>query len=213
MITKVCGMRDAENIRQLNSIADVDWMGFIFTKKSKRYALEIKGFEAVTHKKKVGVFVDANFEEIGNVINRYDLDIIQLHGFETPEYCDRLKEEQPQIQIMKAFRVDSDFDFLITEDYQNSADYFLFDARGAAAGGNGIQFDWEILNNYGGEIPFLLAGGIRPESVTLIQNFKHPKWIGIDINSGFETSPALKNIQSIEKFLNQINKTIQNYIR
>jgi len=208
-------MRNAENIQQVSQIEGVDWMGFIFTDKSKRYAQAEADFDTQTDKKKVGVFVDSTIEDVLDKTEKYNLDIIQLHGFETVEYCNELKKRTGGsplvpgavrgIAIMKAFPVDSDFDFSITEEYEDRVGYFLFDAKGRDAGGNGIQFDWSVLERYEGETPFLLAGGINPDSIDKIKNFNHPKWVGIDVNSGFEVEPGMKRIAALGAFVNSLS--------
>lgn len=209
MIIKVCGMREAQNIRQLDLVNEVDWIGFIFTDQSKRNAFDIEDFDPQTIKKRVGVFVDANHTDLQDTIDRFQLEIVQLHGFESPEYCKILLKKNPELEIMKAFSVDDSFDFDQTIAYENVVSYFLFDAKGAAAGGNGISFNWEVLKQYKGKIPFLLAGGINVDSGQLIKEFSHPKWIGIDINSGFEERAGYKNIAMIKEFTKQLKKTIQ----
>lgn len=201
-------MRDADNIQKVSQIEGIDWMGFIFTDKSKRYAFANDDFETNTDKKKVGVFVDATIEDVIDKIEKYNLNIVQLHGEESVSYINELvtNEAAEAILVMKAFAVDSDFDFSITEEYEDEVDYFLFDAKGQEAGGNGIQFDWSVIDRYRGETPFLLAGGINPDSVDKIQDFHHEKCVGIDVNSGFEAKPGLKRNMDLQAFAGKLKR-------
>ena len=201
LIIKVCGMRNPANVRQLNS-EGIDWLGFIFYPKSKRMVSNPIDLDLKGHHKWVGVFVNEPIEAVRFAVQEYALDIIQLHGDEPPEYSETLREEG--VIVIKAFRVDSDFDFDNCDTYAHCVDFFLFDAKGKLPGGNGIAYDWSLLDKYQGSVPFLLSGGIGPELVSQLKLFKHPQWIGIDINSRFEISPAFKDIELIRKFKHEL---------
>ena len=198
MIVKVCGMRDAENIRQLEALG-IDWMGMIFWPKSKRYVSTPPAY-LPQHVRKVGVFVDASLDAIRQYVEDYQLDIIQLHGQESPETLKALKP----LTIIKAFNIATPEDLQKTVAYEGLADYFLFDTKGKSVGGNGEKFDWSVLDSYQGETPFLLSGGIGSEDAQDIKSFHHPKCIGIDLNSRFETEPGLKDITKLKQFLEAI---------
>jgi len=198
MIVKVCGMRDAENIRQLEALG-IDWMGMIFWPKSKRY-VSTPPVYLPQHVRKVGVFVDASLDAIRQHVEDYQLDIIQLHGQESPETLKTLKP----LTLIKAFNIATPEDLPKTEPYEGLADYFLFDTKGKSVGGNGEKFDWSVLDNYQGETPFLLSGGIGSEDMQDVKTFHHPKCIGIDLNSRFETEPGLKDITKLKQFLEAI---------
>ena len=198
MIVKVCGMRDAENIRQLETLG-IDWMGMIFWPKSKRY-VSTPPVYLPQHVRKVGVFVDASLDAIRQHVEDYQLDIVQLHGQESP---DMLKVLKP-LTLIKAFNIATPEDLQKTEPYEGLADYFLFDTKGKSVGGNGEKFDWSVLDNYQGETPFLLSGGIGSEDMQDVKTFHHPKCIGIDLNSRFETEPGLKDITKLKQFLEAI---------
>lgn len=198
MIVKVCGMRDAVNIRQLEALG-IDWMGMIFWPKSKRY-VSTPPVYLPQHVRKVGVFVDASLDAIRQHVEDYQLDIIQLHGQESPETLKALKP----LTLIKAFNIATPEDLQKTEPYEGLADYFLFDTKGKSVGGNGEKFDWSVLDNYQGETPFLLSGGIGPEDMQDVKTFHHPKCIGIDLNSRFETEPGLKDITKLKQFLEAI---------
>lgn len=198
MMTKVCGMRDAQNIRDVESLG-VDWIGMIFWPKSKRYVAEVPSY-LPEHLKKVGVFVDSTLDDILQHISDYQLDIIQLHGQESPDFAKALKPHT----IIKAFNIEKADDLLQTEKYEGIADYFLFDTKGKMVGGNGQKFDWSVLTAYQGKTPFLLSGGIGPEDVESVKSFHHPRCIGIDLNSRFESEPGFKDINQLKTFINNI---------
>lgn len=198
MMTKVCGMRDAQNIRDVESLG-VDWIGMIFWPKSKRYVAEVPSY-LPEHLKKVGVFVDSTLDDILQHISDYQLDIIQLHGQESPDFAKALKPHT----IIKAFNIEKADDLLQTEKYEGIADYFLFDTKGKMVGGNGQKFDWSVLTAYQGKTPFLLSGGIGPEDAESVRSFHHPRCIGIDLNSRFESEPGFKDINQLKTFINKL---------
>lgn len=200
MIVKVCGMRDAQNIRDVEKLG-VDWIGMIFWPQSKRFVAEVPSY-LPKHQKRVGVFVDAPLEDIRQHISDYQLNIIQLHGQESPDYVKALK---PHTTI-KAFNIAKADDLVQTEQYEGIADYFLFDTKGLMVGGNGQKFDWSVLTAYHGKTPFLLSGGIGLDDAESINSFHHPSCIGIDLNSRFEVSPALKDIDKLRTFLGKIKQ-------
>lgn len=191
-------MRDAQNIRDVESLG-VDWIGMIFWPKSKRYVAEVPSY-LPEHMKKVGVFVDSTLDDILQHISDYQLDIIQLHGQESPDFAKALKPHT----IIKAFNIEKADDLLQTEKYKGIADYFLFDTKGKMAGGNGQKFDWSVLTAYQGKTPFLLSGGIGPEDAESVRSFHHPRCIGIDLNSRFESEPGFKDINQLKTFINKL---------
>ena len=191
-------MRDAQNIRDVEALG-IDWIGMIFWPKSKRYVAEVPSY-LPEHLKKVGVFVDSTLDDILQHISDYQLDIIQLHGQESPDFAKALKPHT----IIKAFNIEKADDLLQTEKYKGIADYFLFDTKGKMAGGNGQKFDWSVLTAYQGKTPFLLSGGIGPEDAESVRSFHHPKCIGIDLNSRFESEPGFKDINQLKTFINNI---------
>ncbi len=202
MIIKICGMREADNIREIEEIGP-DLMGFIFWEGTKRNVSSIPDYMP-SRCKRVGVFVDADEEFISTHVKKYKLDFIQLHGHETPAFCERLHQVLPDIKIIKAISVKDTDDIRNANIYNGVADYFIFDTKCKCVGGSGEQFDWDILKNYENDIPFLLSGGIGPEDVERVKAFKHPMMIGIDLNSRFELSPALKDVVTLKEFINNI---------
>ena len=203
MIVKVCGMRDAANIRQLEALG-IDWMGMIFWPKSKRY-VSTPPVYLPQHVRKVGVFVDARIEEVKSKADEYALDLIQLHGKESPAFCEWLKANS-RPQLIKAFNIATQEDLEQTRPYEGLVDYFLFDTKAKMVGGNGTQFDWSVLSAYQGNTPFLLSGGIGPGDAEKVRNFHHPQLAGIDLNSRFELSPALKDIEKLKQFITEYNE-------
>lgn len=203
MIIKTCGMRDADNIRAVSELG-IDWMGFIFWPPSSRYVSEKPSF-LPTRQKRVGVFVDARIEEVRSKADEYALDLIQLHGSESPAFCEWLKANSRQ-QLIKAFNIATQEDLEQTSPYEGLVDYFLFDTKAKMVGGNGTQFDWSVLSAYQGNTPFLLSGGIGPDDAEKVRNFHHPQLAGIDLNSRFELSPALKDIEKLKQFITEYNE-------
>ncbi|MCF6279176.1 MAG: phosphoribosylanthranilate isomerase [Flavobacteriaceae bacterium] len=223
MKIKVCGMRDSDNISELVKLTP-DYIGFIFYDKSKRFVANFPEVTIPKSIKKVGVFVNETIEGVITKTTKYDLQVVQLHGDETPQFCKELKimftersrsDNQTsnnsisttlnlQIEIIKAFAVDTGFDFSKTNTYKDSCDMFLFDTKGKDYGGNGLKYDWSILKKYEGKTQFLLSGGINENDVELIKEFHHRKLVGVDLNSGFEDAPAIKNIKKLKKFITNI---------
>ena len=197
MKIKVCGMRDKENISGLLALKP-DYIGFIFYDKSKRVVTDFPQMEIPSSVKKVGVFVNETIQEIIEKVNKHALDFVQLHGNETSEYCEKLASKN--IKIIKAFSVDENFDFSAIKSFEKCVSLFLFDTKGNNYGGNGVKFNWDLLQNYKGKIPFLLSGGINKNDADEIKKMKHLAFLGIDINSGFELEPGLKNIKEIKEF-------------
>lgn len=195
-------MKFSDNIEELDKL-DINYMGFIFFDKSPRN-IEVRPDIKLSKKvERVGVFVNSDIDTIITKVNEYHLDIIQLHGNESPEFCKELNKTMP---IIKAFSIAEASDFEFTKEYQDLWGYLLFDTKTPQYGGSGQKFDWAILNEYKGEMPFFLSGGISENDVETIKAIKHPKLAAIDLNSKFEIEPALKDIKKLEKFINAIRK-------
>jgi len=204
MKIKVCGMKYPGNIKAVLSLG-IDFMGFIFYPKSVRYFEgDLSGID-FKQTKKVGVFVDEEIKKLLQIARKYGLDYLQLHGKESPEYVRKLKKEG--YEVIKVFSVGKDFDFGVCRSYMADADMFLFDTKGKLPGGNGEQFDWRILEKYDLNKPFLLSGGIGLEHAFQVKNFKHPQCVGVDVNSGFEIEPGLKNVVKLTGFIRQLSAT------
>ena len=220
MVIKVCGMRDAQNIREVSQLG-VDMIGMIFYPKSPRYvemqsshagiipdyAKENINIKSSKSPARVGVFVNDMVQNIVTRVVNYHLDYVQLHGNEPREMCENLRltlnpDIRPGIKIIKAISVSDASDIQKYKEYVGAVDLFLFDTKCKTVGGSGQQFDWQVLEQYDGEIPFLLSGGIGPEDASRLHAFHHPKCIGIDLNSRFEIEPGVKDVEKLKGFLN-----------
>ncbi len=199
MIIKVCGMRDAENIRAVEQTG-ADWMGFIFYKKSPRYVSQVPDY-LPQQMKRVGVFVNPTFREVMDHVNNFGLHAVQFHGNTLPDMCQAFRERG--LIVIRALPVVSTF-VADTAEYMEKVDYFLFDTPTLKFGGSGRTYDWQLLQRYNGPTPFLLSGGLSPHSVASLQTFSHPYLAGYDLNSGFETAPALKDATMLQSFIKQI---------
>ena len=199
-------MRNIENVKELVRI-NPDYIGFIFYPDSKRFVgdnPDISLFNSIPENiKKVGVFVNYTKDSIIENTDKYKLDLVQLHGNESSEFCKELKS-QIDAKIIKAFSVDEKFDFQTLNEYKSVCDYFLFDTKTESYGGSGKQFDWNILTKYDNEIPFILSGGIDLEHSKKIRELKNLNIHAIDINSRFEIEPGIKNIDKIKQFKNEL---------
>ena len=205
MIVKVCGMREAENIRAVEALG-VDWMGFIFWEHSSRCVSQRPAY-LPTRAKRVGVFVDAPLDVVCQHVEAFGLDVVQLHGSESPAFLHDLRSLcDARLLIVKAFSIATRDDLLQTSFYEGLADYFLFDTKAQLVGGNGRKFDWSVLAHYDGSTPFLLSGGIGPDDASRLSAFSHPRLAGIDLNSRFEAAPALKNVELLKQFLYDIQQ-------
>ncbi len=207
MKLKICGLKYPDNIKEL-SMSAVDYMGFIFYKKSPRYISNMIDFDFIRqlpkHINKTGVFVNEKTYKMFNLIAHYNLDTIQLHGEEPEEVC---KELKPYVKIIKAFGIDDTFDFKRVEKYIPYVDFFLFDTLTDSYGGSGKKFNREVLKKYTYDVPFFLSGGIDEYSAGELKHIDHPKLYAIDINSKFEIEkPGLKDVQKIKKFINKLSE-------
>jgi phosphoribosylanthranilate isomerase len=203
---KVCGMKETANRESLEELP-VDYFGFVFYPGSPRF-VDGCGEEMLfnllnTPKFRTGVFVDTTPSEIIRTAGKFKLTHIQLHGGEIPEVCEQIGREG--YKVIKSFSVHPDFDFSVCFSYAGKCDFFLFDTKGKLPGGTGEKFAWNILNNYHLQVPFFLSGGISPGDESAILAFNHPAFYGIDLNSGFEDAPGVKNAEKIKLFLRSLS--------
>ena len=226
MLIKVCGMREPENIRAVAK-SGIDMMGFIFWEKSPRNVKQLhvaagiipdRADDKIVNEqtqscKYVGVFVDEMPQTVVTRVYNYHLDYIQLHGTESPTYIDNLRSTlvpdiAPDIKIIKALSISTADDIKRWREYEGHADMLLFDTKCTSVGGSGEQFDWSMLDQYDGSLPYLLSGGIGPDDAERVKDFlapgKHPMCIGIDLNSRFEDEPGVKNIEKLKTFISKI---------
>lgn len=195
-------MRDAHNIQQIEQLG-IHWLGFIFYAKSPRFVAH-KPTYMPTQAKRVGVFVNEDINTINTIAQHYSLDILQLHGSETPDMCATLASQGHT--VMKALSIKDTFPTELSKSYQQACQYLLFDTQTTHYGGSGSKFNWDIIGDYHHDTPFLLSGGISASDAKQILSIKHPQLVGIDINSRFETKPALKDAHLIQQFLKQLNQ-------
>ena len=207
MKIKVCGITSIEEALALSK-AGVSYMGFIFYPASKRYALHALTLDQIKSVQlpgvlKVGVFVNEPMDDVIATATAAGLDMVQLHGDETPNYCKEMANHYP---VIKAFRISEtdDVAYKISE-YLEDIDYLLFDTASGVYGGSGISFDWTKLANATGQKPYFLSGGIGPDDVSKITSFVQSeaagKCVAVDVNSKFETAPGQKNIQLLQSFI------------
>ncbi len=219
MKVKVCGMKYSENMEEVAAQLPA-YMGFIFWEPSKRF---FKGQlpSLPPSIKRVGVFVDATIEEITAKVLATPLELIQLHGEETPQFCARLRKKLQSLEtkdktvkknyeIIKAFSVGTSFSFEKLSPYESHCDYFLFDTKGPLPGGNGYTFDWQLLRSYNSHVPYFLSGGIGPKDLPELMEFMASplslKCHAIDVNSKFEIHPGLKNSKDLKAFIHTLQK-------
>ncbi|MEM9051427.1 MAG: phosphoribosylanthranilate isomerase [Bacteroidota bacterium] len=208
MKVKICGMKEIENVREVAALQP-DFMGFIFYNKSKRFVLEkqtASRLRSMTSDlgeiEKVGVFVNEDPAEIIRICKNYSFSHAQLHGSESIEECKAIRVKG--IKVIKSFPVSSEIDFEILKEYEEEADYFLFDTKTKDHGGSGKQFDWNLLTSYPLNTPYFLSGGIGVSDISKIIDLELPKCFGIDANSKLEIKPALKDIKATRELISQI---------
>ncbi|WP_116127416.1 phosphoribosylanthranilate isomerase [Lewinella sp. IMCC34183] len=217
MRVKVCGLREPENIAAVNGLG-VDYLGLIFHPDSPRFAGTPALSEWIgnnsdlfTDTDLVGVFVNGEVDYLLNSVHDFHLDWVQLHGEESPGYCQELKllwsvNTLRKASICKAFAVTEDFDFQRTAPYTGSCGLFVFDTGGhRLPGGTGKKWNWDKLREYNGPTPFLLSGGIGPDDAEAIRAIDHPQFRGIDLNSRFEDAPGIKNVALLKEFLSRLS--------
>ncbi len=209
MKIKVCGIKDLEQLKELNEL-EIDYTGMIFYPASQRSVLnhlhgkEIRKLNLPVQK--VGVFVNDPLEEVFRQISEFGLDMVQLHGDETAVYCNQVSDH---VNLIKAFRVgetQTEIDRMVKE-FEEVCDYYLFDKGSMGIyGGTGQKFDWNVLKDAEINKPFFLSGGIEYEDLEALENFRHPYFYGIDINSRFEISPGIKDMHKVRDFVQRIRE-------
>lgn len=198
-------MREPQNIRAVEETVHPDMMGFIFWEGSKRYVSTVPDY--LPQCTRVGVFVNPMAEFVIEKVKDFGLGAIQLHGGGSVDLCSTIKE-RTGLPIIKAFSVSDEADLVDTALYEDVATLFLFDTKCKCVGGSGEQFNWYILQHYKGNTPFLLSGGIGPGDEEKVRRWRHPRWVGIDLNSRFESAPAYKDIEALAKFTRSLSPTL-----
>ena len=207
MVIKVCGLNDNKNIKAVTAL-NPDYVGFIFYSSSPRFANELdqETIKNISSKiSKVGVFVNESANVISKLIDEYHFDAVQLHGNESPEFCSIFSNK---VTVIKAFGLNNSFNFAQLNDYLDKVNFFLFDTKTDTHGGSGKTFDWSILDNYRLNIPFFLSGGLSLDNLNEVNEINHPQFYGVDLNSKFETSPGMKNIELLNNAFNIIKPAI-----
>jgi phosphoribosylanthranilate isomerase len=200
-------MRDAANITAISTLRP-DYLGFIYYDKSPRFAGLLSGAAVLPGEiEKVAVFVNATTDAILQVCERGKFEIVQLHGDESPAQTRDLRSRG--LRLIKAFSVDDTFDFERTKAYQEHADYFLFDTKGKHYGGNARTFDWRVLENYDQQVPFFLSGGLTPDNITGITRLTDMNLHAVDVNSGVELSPGLKDTGKVKSVLDFLDRGLK----
>ena len=200
---KICGMKHPANITAVAEQA-IDFMGFIFYEKSPRYIGHLPEQSLAnlpSQLKKVGVFVNQPISFVREQIARYRLDLVQLHGEESPQYCKQITD----LPLIKAFAVSETFDFEQLNQYEGHISYFLFDTKGKHKGGNGQTFDWQLLSAYHAQTPFFLSGGLALNHAEQLATLQHPQLYGLDLNSKFEIEAGLKDVTLVGEFVRKLH--------
>lgn len=201
MQLKVCGLTDINQINELSKL-EIDRLGFIFYKKSPRYAVDKLDEEDILTIKgkinKTGVFVNEDLNIIESTIKYYKLNSVQLHGEESPEFCKQLKSK---VEVIKTILIKNKESFSEIDKYDGACNYFLFDTYSGAYGGTGKKFDWSWLDKYNLNIPFILSGGIDLTNIKDVLSINHPQLVGIDVNSKFELESGIKDINKIKELI------------
>ena len=206
MRIKVCGNTQLSQVYAMDEMG-IEFAGFIFYHKSPRYVVGRIGEEELKKAKlkinKVGVFVNAGYDEVMGYVEKYGLYMAQLHGNESPRLCERISEQVPTIKVFRIKEGDN-IDWKIRE-YRTVSDLFLFDTDWFNYGGSGKKFDWKILDDAHIKKPFLLSGGIGIEDAGALRSFatgKHGQNLfAVDVNSKLESSPGIKDMEKIRKFV------------
>lgn len=209
MKIKICGMKYPENIAQIVALKP-DFMGFIFYPKSPRYAepLDVETMNSLPRSVlKIGVFVNESLDDILQTVKKYSLHGVQLHGSESEEMCYTFKSAG--LLVFKAFSIAEPADFDLTEEYEGTCDFYIFDTKTPQHGGSGQKFDWSILSAYQGETRFLLSGGISADDAEAIKAIRHPQLWGVDLNSRFEVEPGRKDAEKLREFLRSLPRPLQ----
>ncbi len=206
MKIKICGMKYPDNIREIADLQP-DYMGFIFYSASKRYCIDTIQYKDIAEInfpiQKVAVFVNEPVKNVIRIATEYEMDILQLHGDESPEYCEELK--LLDFTIIKAFGIDDTFDFNILHEYEDHCDYFMFDTKTKDYGGSGRKFDWNILKQYTLTKPVFLSGGLEIQDIASVHDLlKEIPLYALDFNSKLEMDYGKKDIAKSKEAIQQV---------
>lgn len=210
MNIKVCGITSLKQLQQLDGL-NIGFAGLNFYKQSSRYVgnkIPVDDLKnADMDIKTVGIFVNESYDEIINIVEEFGLDVVQLHGDESPYLCEQLADH---VEVIKAFGIQNKSTKTIDQviaDYDEACDYYLFDAvKNGVTGGTGEKFNWQLIADAKIEKPFFISGGIGPADAALVKKFSHPDFFGVDINSLFEKEPGVKDMGLVLQFVNGLKK-------
>jgi phosphoribosylanthranilate isomerase len=201
MRIKICGITTIDQAIAIADLGATD-LGFICVPNSPRH-LTLAQLQPLVAKladgiNTVGVFADFSVATISFVVTLTNLTTVQLHGTESVEFCQELRQALPQTEIIKAWRVRAPADLDLIQTYAEVVDGLLLDAyHPAALGGTGHKLDWELLEAFKPSIPWFLAGGLTPDNIRVALNRLKPD--GIDLSSGVEISPGQKDLASVAR--------------
>lgn len=215
MKVKICGMRDPENVAAI-AATGVDLLGFIFYPRSPRYVYQYHQAalpREMSSLQRVGVFVNPAFDHVIKEVQKWQLDFVQLHGDEDPVFCRKLNESG-EAKVIKAFRVGDHVDEALLQKYSGSVDQFLFDTLGESYGGTGKTFSWDLLKDLSSVAPYFISGGLGPENIEELLQFVSrnasvaDQLVGVDLNSGVETAPAVKSVEKVQRVIEILNREV-----
>ena len=203
MKIKVCGITRLKDLNALDSIG-VDFVGTIRYPGSARYCASVDAFKTKRRFSKVAVFVNESPKAVIDFCKQIGATYAQLHGNETPAVCEEINKH---VHVIKAFHVDGTLPPVSA--YEGVASLFLFDTKSTSYGGSGRKFDWNLLMSYSGKTKFLLSGGLVPGDSAELNRLKKvlPMMLGVDLNSGFEIAPGIKQIELIKQFKTNLNES------
>lgn len=208
MKVKVCGMRQPSNIDAVAAL-DIDMMGFIFYRRSPRYVTELQSDVIAALRMRgvepVALFVDEELDTVTDTMERYGFLTAQLHGNESPEYCDKLRSRG--FKVLKAISISGEDDIDRAALYDGHADMLVLDTKSPGKGGSGVKFNWELLAAASFTTPYLLSGGISPDDIRAVKAVYEQSgglMAGVDINSRFETAPAIKDASAVADFIAEL---------
>ncbi len=207
MKIKVCGNRDPEAVQNIASL-NPDLMGFLFYPDSPRHMenvlrpLDLQELPGAIEK--VGVFVNESVDVVPEKVEYWGLDMVQLHGDESPDYFASL--QAAGLRLIKVFRIEEKADLAAMDQFAPYCEMFLFDTKGKVYGGTGRPFDHTILEEVEVPLPFLLSGGVSHADAEAIHSLDQPALAGVDVNSRFEIEPGSKDPERVQKFIEEIRK-------
>lgn len=212
VIAKICGLKTPEAVAAAVE-GGASLVGFVFYGRSPRCVdpATVKRLAAAVPAsvRKVALLVDESDQRIAEILSGCDLDLLQLHGHETPERVAEIRARFGK-EVIKVISVSEAADLDRAAEYEGVADYLMFDAKppksmtGALPGGNALSFDWTLLSKRRFKLPWLLAGGLTPDNVAEAARISGAPMV--DVSSGVEDRPGEKNVSKIKAFLDAVQR-------